>query len=120
MDSPLPPGDLPDGTTTSGVSCTVGGDLATTTTTTTYCYYEGPTTDYPRGRIIWEGELGADYGLTSSEAAVNEINITFSTHTNTGSKEVANVAWLGVDLDGDGTIGTSEEEAVRAFRYLVH
>ena len=111
---PLPPGDLPNGTTTRGVACVVGGNPTTTTTTTTYCYYEGPTKDYPRGRIIWEGELGADYGLTSSDDAVNEINITYSTRVNNGSNEVENVAWLGVDLDGDGEIETSEEKVVRA------
>jgi LPXTG-site transpeptidase (sortase) family protein len=110
---PLPPGVLPEGTTTRGVACLVGGDLTTTTTSTTYCYYEGPTTDYPRGRIIWEGQLGADYGLTSSDDAVNEINITFTTRVITGKNEVKNVAWLDVDLDGDGQFETREEEVVR-------
>ena len=111
---PLPPGDLPEGTTTGGVSCIIGGDLTTTTTTTTYCYYEGPTTANPRGQIIWEGELGADYGVTSSAEAKNEINIAYSTRVNKGSSEVQNTAWLGVDLDGDGKIETSEEKAIRA------
>lgn len=111
---PLPPGDLPNKTTTVGVTCTIGGDLRTTTTTTTYCYYEGPTPDYPRGRIIWEGELGADYDLTSSENAQNEILITFSTRVSSSATQIQNVAWLGVDQDGDGEIESSEEEMVRA------
>lgn len=111
---PLPSGDLPDGTTTNGVSCVVGGDPDTTTTTTVYCYYEGPTTEYPQGRVIWEGELGADLDATSSDDADNEIQITYSTEVNSRVHEIQNTAWLGVDLDGDGTIATNEEKAVSA------
>ena len=110
---PLPPGELPEGSTTNGVSCMVGGDLSTTTTVTTYCYYEGPTRAYPGGRVIWEGELGADLDAASSDDAENEIHIEFTTRVNNGVLEVDNVAWLGVDLDGDGVIRTDEEETVR-------
>ena len=59
-DLPAPP--LPDDSTNTGVVCDAGGS---TSTTTTYCYYEGPTTEYPRGRIIWQGTLGPDLGATS-------------------------------------------------------
>ncbi len=61
----LPTGELPEGSTASGVSCTA--DPLSVLTTTTYCYYEGPTLEYPRGRIIWEGTLGPDLGASNAE-----------------------------------------------------
>jgi uncharacterized repeat protein (TIGR01451 family) len=48
---PMPGGVLPTGSTDTGVTCVAPGS---TSTTTTYCYFEGPSATYPRGRIIWE------------------------------------------------------------------
>ncbi len=69
----LPTGELPEGSTASGVSCTA--DPLSVLTTTTYCYYEGPTLEFPRGRIIWEGTLGPDLGASNAEQAINEMVI---------------------------------------------
>jgi LPXTG-site transpeptidase (sortase) family protein len=106
--SPLPTGTLPAGSTTNGVTCGVAEGVISTTTTTTYCYYEGPTTLYPRGRIVWEGTLGPDLGATDAEEAINELYITFAVRVNGGVTEVNNTGTIGADLDGDGVIEGEE------------
>ena len=105
---PLPTGTHPTGTTTNGVVCEPEAGYTGTSTTTTYCYYEGPTIEYPRGRIIWEGTLGPDLGATNAIQAVNEIYISFHVRVNNLYSAVTNIAEIGADLDGDGDIENEE------------
>ncbi|MEE4195013.1 MAG: sortase [Anaerolineae bacterium] len=104
----LPPGPHPDQTTTNGVVCTPEEGYAGTSTTTTYCYYEGPTLEYPRGRIVWEGTLGPDLGATNADEASNEIYISFNVRVNNIEQDVNNTGEIGADLDGDGDIEGEE------------
>ena len=95
---PLPPGSLPP-TTPNGITCqTDPGSV----TTTTYCYYEGPSVAYPRGRIIWQGVIGPDLGATTRDTARNEIVLTFSVRLNAGTIRLDNEATLSMDQNGDG------------------
>lgn len=114
---PLPAGVLPKRSTASGVQCKI--DPLSTQSSTTYCYYEGPTEDYPRGRIIWEGTLGPDLGASTAEQAMNEVTIEFAVKVNNRTTRMQNVAVLGVDLDGNGTISETEETAVTAAKNWV-
>ena len=111
---PLPAGDLPTGSTASGVNCTV--DPLSSQSSTVYCYYEGPTLEYPRGRVIWEGTIGPDLGASTAEQAVNEVTIKFAVRVSSATKKLQNVAKLGTDLDGDGEITEPEREVVTASR----
>ena len=102
----------PLGSTDDGVNCSEG---SSTKTTTTWCYYEGPTVTYPRGRIVWEGVLGPDLGITDPALAVNKITITFGISVEEGEYEINNRATVDVDLDGDGDYeGFPELEAAEA------
>jgi LPXTG-site transpeptidase (sortase) family protein len=98
---PLPGGVLPAGSTDTGVTCVAPGS---TSTTTTYCYYEGPSTSYPRGRIIWEGTLGPDLGATNPETAINDIQISFNLAVENGVGRVENTATIDADQNGDGDV----------------
>jgi LPXTG-site transpeptidase (sortase) family protein len=111
---PMPAGDQPEGSTASGVRCTV--DPLSTQSSTTYCYYEGPTLEYPRGRVIWVGTLGPDLGASTAEQAVNEVTIDFAVRVSGGTLRMQNVATLGVDLDGSGSIDETEVEVVSSSR----
>jgi LPXTG-site transpeptidase (sortase) family protein len=93
----LPPGVVPPGTVNTGVTCTNSG-----VTTTQYCYYEGPTITYPRGRIVWEGTLGPDLGATNANNAVNDLQIVFHVRVDAGVRTVQNLATIDSDLNGDG------------------
>ncbi len=62
------------------VSC-VG---ASSQTTTTSCTYEAPSGTYPRGRIVWTGTIGPDFGATDAASANNELYIRFNVTVNTG------------------------------------
>ncbi|MDR3572311.1 MAG: sortase, partial [Anaerolineaceae bacterium] len=109
--SPLPSGTQPAGTVASGVICTP----ASIQTSTTYCYYEGPTKAYPRGRIIWQGVLGADFGIKDPKKAVNDIKIEFNVTLNAGVRQVTNKATIDADLNGDGdTTDTGEQKVATA------
>jgi LPXTG-site transpeptidase (sortase) family protein len=99
---------IPDSTDV-GVSCT--SDPATAIPTVTdYCYYEGPTLTYPRGRIVWMGSLGPDLGVTDPALAVNDLSIVFNVLVNTGVREVYNRATVDADLNGDGIFDGIEIE----------
>ncbi len=102
------PADAPAGSTTNGVACGPEEGYAGTGTTTTYCYYEGPTAEYLRGRIIWVGTLGPDLGATNVDEADDELYISFHVRVNNRQKDVYNVAEIGADLDGDGDIEDDE------------
>ncbi len=108
-DYPLPPGDQPFGTTTNGVSCTDDSGV----TITQYCYYEGPTGLYPRGRIVWQGVLGPDLGIRDPQVAVNDIRIVFSVTRLDGVRRVRNTAFINADRNGDGD--TDDPNEIRVF-----
>jgi len=109
--SPLPGGSLPAGSTTNGVKC----EDASTITTTQYCYYEGPTTAHPRGRIIWQGTLGADFEVTDPAIAVHDIHITYALKVSEGLRQLTNTAVADADLNGDGDFADpGETDAARA------
>lgn len=102
------PSSAPVGSTDDGVSCSAG---ASTTTTTTWCYYEGPSVTYPLGRIIWEGSLGPDLGITDPALATNKLTITFNLSVPENKREVKNTATIDIDANGNGLIeGESEVE----------
>ena len=94
---PLPVGDLPAGSVNSGVKCHTAG-----TTITQHCYYEGPTNQYPRGRVIWQGTLAPDPADVILQNAQNAVKIDFSVTVNSGVTSVVNTATVDVDLNGDG------------------
>ncbi len=103
------PAGAPAGSTNAGVSCTA--DPSSSTTVTTLCYYEGPTTPYPLGRIIWEGTLGPDLGATNAANASNEIVIAFNVNVDGGVTSVSNSASADADLNGNGDIDPGETTA---------
>ncbi len=106
---PVPAG-APDGSTNVGVVCQP--DPASTVTTTSLCYYEGPTSAFPRGRIIWEGLLGPDFGLTDIAAAQNEIAITFRVDVPSDMDGVFNLATIDIDQNSDSDFNDSGEQEV--------
>ncbi|MBN2388535.1 MAG: sortase, partial [Anaerolineales bacterium] len=105
---PLPPGVQPFGTVASGVTC----EDISAVTITQYCYYEGPTVTYPRGRIVWGGTLGPDFGVTDPAVAVNAIAITFFVRVDAGVGEVNNMATIDSDRNGDGDTADAGEQIV--------
>jgi len=108
---PLPAG-TPAGSTTTGVSCTD----TSSSTSTTYCYYEGPTATYTRGRIVWVGTLGPDLGATDAASANNEITITFNVNVDAGVTSVQNTATIDSDADGNTLFTSSEQNVASAAR----
>jgi LPXTG-site transpeptidase (sortase) family protein len=90
----------PAGSSNLGVSCTA--DPASSDTLTTLCYYEGPSTAFPRGRIVWQGVLGPDFGAADAVSADDELAIVFNLTVNTGITSVRNTATIDSDLNGDG------------------
>lgn len=106
---PVPIG-APAGSTNVGVTCQP--DPVSTTTSTTLCYYEGPTTTYPRGRIIWQGILGPDFGLRDVNAAQNEISITFRVLVEAAVTRVFNRATIDVDQNNDSDFDDPGEQEV--------
>ncbi|HSG26362.1 MAG TPA: sortase, partial [Anaerolineales bacterium] len=101
------PAGAPAGSSNLGVSCTP--DAASVSTTTTLCYYEGPTGPYPRGRIIWQGTLGPDFGATNASEATNEISISFTVDVPGSTMNAQNIGTISADLNGDGSISGSNE-----------
>jgi LPXTG-site transpeptidase (sortase) family protein len=99
-----PPADAPTGSTSQGVTCTVLGKSVTK-----YCYYEGPTSDYPLGRVIWVGTLAPDYSVTDPMKAVNSVQISFSTKVAGSATQIVNIATSNSDLNGDGDTNDTGE-----------
>jgi LPXTG-site transpeptidase (sortase) family protein len=94
----------------AGVECTVSGK-----STTTLCYYEGPTTENPRGQVVWSGVLAPDYGVTDPALADNKVTITFSVTYQQHTPVVNNTATIDTDLNGDGdTVDTGEQQVASA------
>jgi len=105
-----PPAGAPAGSTSAGVECTVSGK-----STTTLCYYEGPTTENPRGQVVWSGVLAPDYGVTDPALADNKVTITFSVTYQQHTPVVNNTATIDTDLNGDGdTVDTGEQQVASA------
>jgi len=104
---PLPAG-APAGSQASGVACSDTSTL----TSTQYCYYEGPTVTYPRGRIVWRGVLGPDYGALDALTAINEIVISFTVRVDAGISDVINTAFIDSDINGDGDVTDNGEQRV--------
>jgi len=102
------PGGAPAGSTENGVSCTDTSAV----TNTTQCYYEGPTGPFLQGRIIWEGTLGPDLGVSHPAVAVNDIEISFQVLVNPGTYRTANTATIDADLNGDGDVNDPGEQQV--------
>ena len=108
---PVPVG-APVDSTSLGVKCDAG---TSTETITTLCYYEGPTTENPRGQIIWSGTLAPDLGVTDPALAVNAIHISFEVTTDDGVRRVTNTATIDSDLNGNGnTTDTGEQNVAQS------
>ena len=107
---PLPAG-APIGSTSRGVSCT-----SSPASSTTYCYYEGPTIDYPLGRIVWEGSIGPDFGVTDPDLALNAMLITFNVLLDDGTRYTNNIASISIDRNGDGDVDDTGELNVQQAR----
>ncbi|MRR38475.1 class F sortase, partial [bacterium] len=100
---------IPAGTTFEGiVTCTSPSPA----TVTTNCYYEMPSPTYPRGRVVWEGTLGPDFGATDAATANNELYITFNVRVADGITSVQNEATIDSDLNGDGDPDDAGERQV--------
>lgn len=82
-----------------GVYCEARGTSVTET-----CKYEAPSADYPRGRVIWIGTIGADVGNVTEAAAANEVVIRFYSMLDKAGEQqtISNQAHSSWDLDGDG------------------
>jgi LPXTG-site transpeptidase (sortase) family protein len=102
------PGEAPSGSTDIGVSCTDSSIV----TTTEWCYFEGATSSYPRGRIIWKGVLGPDLGVSDPAVAVNDLQIQFYVNVTGGINGVENIATINSDLNGDGDVEDNGETTV--------
>ena len=102
------PGGSPAGSTNIGVSCTDTSAV----TDTTLCYYEGPTGAYLNGRIIWEGTLGPDLGISDPAVADDDIEISYRVQLDAGTSRVTNKAYVDADLNGDGDVNDAGEQQV--------
>jgi LPXTG-site transpeptidase (sortase) family protein len=99
---------VPLGTTYSGsLSCIEAGS-----TTTATCAFEAPSPSYPRGRVVWSGSLGPDFGATDAATANNELYIRFNVTVNTGINSVDNQATMDSDLNGDSDLADPGEQIV--------
>jgi LPXTG-site transpeptidase (sortase) family protein len=98
------PSDAPTGSTSQGVTCKVIGKSSTQ-----YCYYEGPTADYPLGRVVWVGSLAPDYGVNDLSLAANSVQIVFSTKSVGNPPKITNTAESNSDLNGDGDYNDTGE-----------
>ncbi|MEE9412431.1 MAG: GEVED domain-containing protein, partial [Methylococcales bacterium] len=86
----------------NSLSCT--GDGITSVDT---CLFEAPSANFPRGRVIYEGDIGPDLGAnqtTTEEQANNELVILFRTTVNAGVTQVNNQATAQYDANGDGSV----------------
>jgi len=99
---------VPFGSTISGVDCVDDSAISYTT----YCYFEGPTLTYPRGRIVWEGTIGSDYGIKNAEAAKHSIHIFYRLRVEPTVATIKNVATISFDSNGNGTYTDAGESGV--------
>ncbi|PKO00955.1 MAG: hypothetical protein CVU42_02225 [Chloroflexi bacterium HGW-Chloroflexi-4] len=102
------PVGVPTDSTNIGVSCTDSSAI----TITELCYFEGPTSTYPQGRIIWKGTIGPDLGVTDPAVAVNDLKIEYFLTIDSEVEGINNIARINVDLNGDGVISSGSETNV--------
>lgn len=94
------------------VAGSLGCTGASALTTTATCSYEIPSILYPRGRVVWTGKIGPDFGASDASAADNELYITFNVTVNSGANLVQNIASLDSDLNGDGSTTSPGEQNI--------
>ncbi len=82
-----------------GVYCEARGKSTTTT-----CRFETPSKTYPRGRVVWKGQIGADLGHKTEAQAANEVVIRFysTLDDKTKAQTIDNRAHSAWDMDNDG------------------
>jgi LPXTG-site transpeptidase (sortase) family protein len=89
------------------LTCTPSG---VTTTAAGSCLFELPSLAYPRGRIVWAGSIGPDFGATDADSAANELTITFNVTADPGVTGTVNVASISSDRNGDGDTTDANEQ----------
>jgi hypothetical protein len=60
--------------------------------------------DAANRRIVYQGSIAADYGLTTEATAANEVVITFQTTLATNVQRTSNTALANWDRNGNGMI----------------
>ena len=74
--------------------------------TTTRCEY-----DSTNNQVVWQGNIGADYGATTEDNANNEVVITFKVTIPPGLSSSENQATSTTDTDGDGLFSDETSSA---------
>jgi len=95
----------------SGVYCEARGTSSTNIAHNDNCYYEAPSSTYPRGRVIWKGTVASDAGLNTEETANNEVVIRFISvldNPTLANQEIKNQAYSEWDYNHDGIITPDE------------
>jgi LPXTG-site transpeptidase (sortase) family protein len=102
--------EIPLGTTyvAGSVVCSPASGLTITDT----CLFEAASLTYPRGRILWTGQIGPDLGATDATSAANELVITFRVTVSAGINSVQNEAVIDSDLNGNGLTTDPGEQRV--------
>jgi uncharacterized repeat protein (TIGR01451 family) len=92
--------NIPEGTTykEGSLVCEARG-----VSTTHRCEYEAD-----KNRVIWEGEMGPDYGHSTEEDTDNELIITFDTTVPVEMQSVENQGQAFYDENGDGEVNESD------------
>jgi LPXTG-site transpeptidase (sortase) family protein len=102
--------EIPLGTTyvAGSLVCSPASGLTITDT----CLFEAASLTYPRGRILWTGQIGPDLGATDATSAANELVITFRVTVSAGINSVQNEAVIDSDLNGNGLTTDPGEQRV--------
>jgi LPXTG-site transpeptidase (sortase) family protein len=100
---------IPSGTTyvAGSLTCTPSG-----TSTTSTCEFETTSITFPKGRIVWSGIIGDDFGATTALAAANEVTIVYSVTVSSSVNSVRNIATIDSDLNGNGSTNDPGEQNV--------
>ena len=96
--------EIPEGTIYIDNSLTCVGDGVTTVD---ICIFEPPNAQFPRGRVVYEGDIAPDPGATNDttpEQANNELVIVFRTTVRAGVLSVSNQGEAQFDENGDGSV----------------
>lgn len=102
------PGDALPGSITNGVRCIESSSLSSTSA----CYYEIPSLAFPRGRIIWEGNLGDDLGANTAFEADHEITIFYALRLDNDATSIENIMEMNMDSNNDNDYIDSGEVAI--------
>jgi len=107
---------IPSGTTYVGGSlvCTPSGTSSTVPVPPSVdgCFFEAPSGSYPRGRIVWTGIIGDDFGATTPAAAANQVTIVYSVTVANSTNSVVNTATIDSDMNGNGNTTDPGEQQV--------